>query len=276
MASQKLKIALGDVQETLLIPLYGRARDAASRRPILGDATAQSIVDSIDYDFEKFRGASLPGSVLRTSIFDGWVREFLEENPAGTVVEIGCGLNTRFNRMDNGSVRWFDLDLPDVATLCKTFFTETDRRSFLEQSVFDPGWMDRVAATDGPWLFVAEAVFLYFPEHQVREFLDQLAARFPGSIVLLDTGSARMRDSMDKNASMKRVSARMKWACDDPRELENWGLALLDSRTFVYPQPDVLATWPFTYRHILRTLGRLFPPMANVYRMNKLQLPPQQ
>ncbi len=45
---------LGEVQETLLIPLYARACDAASRRPVLGDRRARELVDAIDYDFSRF------------------------------------------------------------------------------------------------------------------------------------------------------------------------------------------------------------------------------
>jgi hypothetical protein len=69
---------------------------------VLGDRRAQELVDAIDYDFTRFRGMSLSGSVFRSSIFDGWTARFLREDPAGTVVELGTGLNTRFDRLDNG------------------------------------------------------------------------------------------------------------------------------------------------------------------------------
>lgn len=62
---------LGEIEETLLIPLYARACDAASRRPVLGDRRARELVEAIDYDFTRFGGSSLSGSVLRSSIFDG-------------------------------------------------------------------------------------------------------------------------------------------------------------------------------------------------------------
>jgi O-methyltransferase involved in polyketide biosynthesis len=69
---------VGAVQETLLIPPYGRARVAASRHPVLCDRRAAELVDVIDYDFTHLTGPSLAGSVLRTAIFDGWVRHFLD------------------------------------------------------------------------------------------------------------------------------------------------------------------------------------------------------
>jgi O-methyltransferase involved in polyketide biosynthesis len=40
---------------------------------------------------------------LRTAGFDEWVKGFLSRHPEGTVVEIGAGLNTRFEtRGDRG------------------------------------------------------------------------------------------------------------------------------------------------------------------------------
>ena len=73
---------------------------------------------------------SLRAAVLRTLIYDHLLCQLLAQNPAATVVELGCGLNTRFERTDNGQIRWFDLDMPDVYQLWQQFFTETERRTF--------------------------------------------------------------------------------------------------------------------------------------------------
>jgi O-methyltransferase involved in polyketide biosynthesis len=57
------------------------------------------MVRSIDYDAAKHgRGAGGSVTVLRTGIIDFWVRRFLTAHPAGTLVELGTGLNTRFER----------------------------------------------------------------------------------------------------------------------------------------------------------------------------------
>ena len=79
------------------------------------DPKAVEIVDSIDWDFQRIaQPRRMAGCVLRGALFDVWVREFRQRHPDGTVVEIGAGLNTRFERLDNGRVHWFDLDLPDM------------------------------------------------------------------------------------------------------------------------------------------------------------------
>jgi O-methyltransferase involved in polyketide biosynthesis len=122
MASRQ-SIQLGQVQESLLVPLYARAIDSLKKRPILKDPKAVEMVQSIDWDFRRFnQRRRVVGCTLRTAIFDEWVKDFLSRHPEGTVVEIGAGLNTRFERLDNGTVHWFDLDLPDTVELRRKFF----------------------------------------------------------------------------------------------------------------------------------------------------------
>ena len=47
-------IQLGQVQESLLVPLYGRALDASGKHPILNDRKAVEMVEAIDWDFQRF------------------------------------------------------------------------------------------------------------------------------------------------------------------------------------------------------------------------------
>jgi O-methyltransferase involved in polyketide biosynthesis len=114
----KHQVRLGSVQETLFIPLAARADQTRRKHPVLRDPKAVEMVRSIDYHTVKYgRGVGGSVTVLRTAIMDFWVRSFLAAHPAGTVVEIGTGLNTRFERVDNGQVHWFDLGKTMAITL---------------------------------------------------------------------------------------------------------------------------------------------------------------
>lgn len=90
------------------------------------------------------------------------------------MVDLGCGLSTRFDRLDNGRVRWFDLDLADVIELRRRFVGESERYTMLTGSMLDPEWFDPVQQTQRPVLLLSEAVLLYFPEAQVHETLATL------------------------------------------------------------------------------------------------------
>ncbi|MGP4007563.1 class I SAM-dependent methyltransferase [Streptomyces sp. 4N124] len=268
-------VRLGTVQETLLIPLYGRAVENRKPEPALRDARAEEIVASIDYDFARFDdGPSLLGSVLRTSLFDRWVRDFVAEHPEGTVVEIGTGLNTRYERVDNGRVRWFDLDLPDVVDLRRTFFTDTPRRTMIPASVTDASWAESLP-TDGPYFFAAEAVLPYLEEKDVQRVVDLLADRFPGSLLAFDTTGPGMIDTQDEHDALSKVDARLTWNCTDPARLAEWrpGVQVLASHTLVTLPSAMYDELPRGYQEMLTGLAAMKLPQVEDYRLNLVRLP---
>ncbi|MEM6732540.1 MAG: class I SAM-dependent methyltransferase, partial [Myxococcota bacterium] len=248
---QKIPVVLGAVQETLLIPLLGRAVETEKGRGLINDPKAVEIVETLDYDFDKWRGTqSMTGATLRTRMYDEEIARFLEENPAGTVVEIGCGLNTRFERLDNGRAQWFELDLPDSMQLRRQFFEDTERRKMIEGSVTDSDWHDRIEATGGPYLFVSEAVIIYLESEQVERALRSIAARFPGARLLMDTTSTQMVQGQAKHDVMRTLpkDSWFRWECNDPQTLEHWGLRLLHSKTFLDASPELVNLFPLAYR----------------------------
>jgi O-methyltransferase involved in polyketide biosynthesis len=254
--ADKYQVELGAVQETLFIPLAARARETGRKRPVLRDPKAVEMVRAIDYDAARYgRGAGGSVTVMRTAIFDSWVRAFLAEHPAGTVVEIGTGLNTRFERADNGRVTWIDLDLPDTIELRGKFFTETDRRRMVAASVLDEAWLAIVAERPGPYFFVAEGVLVYLPEDQVTQALARIVARFPGAFAALDTYPRLTFDRQHRMAEKRNIPALWAWACDDPRSLERLGLKVVESVTVTRPPEAVRTQLPARYRYLL--------PLAN-------------
>jgi O-methyltransferase involved in polyketide biosynthesis len=248
----KHQVRLGAVQETLFITLAARARETQRKHPVLRDPKAVELLQAIDYDAAKY-GRSAGGliTVLRTAIIDFWVREFLSAHPAATVVELGTGLNTRFERVDNGQVHWFDLDLPDTIELRRNFFADTGRRRMVAASALDEDWLPAVGQSQGPYFFVAEGVLVYLPEDQVMAALARIAARFPGALVALDTYPKRTFDQQRKLVARKGIEARWAWACDDPRSLERFGLEVRQSATITRPPRGMRAQLPFGYRYLV-------------------------
>jgi O-methyltransferase involved in polyketide biosynthesis len=270
MASQQL-IQLGRVQETMLVSVYLRAVETMRRNPILKDPKAIEIVESINWDFQRFGQRSrVVSSALRSVIFDEWVKDFLLRHPEGTVVEIGCGLSTRFERLDNGTVHWFDLDLPDVVELRLRFFADSDRRKILACSILDSDWMAAVRQSPGPHCFVAETVFVYLKEQDVKGALAQMADNFPHANLAFDTSTRRGIGYMNRDHASRQFDARFDWACEDPREIEQWriGLHLVESRSLLDPPDSVRSRLPMSMRAALYLLARSVPMLTNVYRLN--------
>lgn len=256
--TDKRAVRLGDVQQTLFIPLAARARETRKRKPLLRDPMAVRILDSVEYDTKTY-GTGWGGwfTVVRTLVFDTWVRAFLAENPQGTVVELGCGMNTRFERVDNGSVRWVDVDLPDTMELRRTFFTDSDRRTMIAASVLDDDWHQAVADRPGPYCFVAEGVLVYLPLDAVQHTMTALASRFPGSLVALDTYRTGMVANQRRVAERRNMAARWAWGCDDPRSLTRLGLEVVESATVTAPPAAVRDRLPLIRRHLLPIMGSI-------------------
>ena len=244
------KVELGKVQQTLFFPLLARVRESQSKRPLLRDPKAADIVRTVGIDFSTYQTPMRILVVIRTLTLDWWVRQFLAEHPAGTVVELGAGLNTRFERIDNGSVHWIDLDLPDTIELRRRFFTDTDRRRMLTASLLDEDWIPEVEALPGPYFFVADGVLPYLTEDEVTGTLARLAAKFPGSKIAFDS-YPRVALEWEHKMAAKRDLAFWQWSCDDPRTLERYGLRLLESGTTTRPPAGLRATLPAQYRYLL-------------------------
>jgi O-methyltransferase involved in polyketide biosynthesis len=258
------RVELGTIQETMLLTLADRAADAHKKRSILRDAKAVEILESIDHPLARSGGLH-QGTVTRTAIYDSLLRGFLDQHPAGTVVELGSGLNTRFERVDNGQVHWIDLDLPDSIEVRGKFFADTDRRRMLAGSALDSSWHDTVAELPGPYLFVSEGVLAYLPREDVDQALTTIVGRFPGATMIFDTYNRRTHRKMNSLADEGKMDARLAWSCEDPREFESLGLTLVSSSSITNPPRDVRRRLPVGLRIVLPVLH---PVGKNLFRLN--------
>lgn len=134
-----------DVPATLLIPLWARAVGARRVQPIVRDLKAVEIMEWIDYDFSKFRKAKLSqvGISIRTMLLDRATCGFLERRPQAVVINLGAGLDTRFERLGAGRIRtWYDLDLPEAVELRRRFLPRDRAIPFSpDPCSISPGWM---------------------------------------------------------------------------------------------------------------------------------------
>ncbi len=131
-------------------------------------------------------------TLFRARTFDDAIRKFMAVHPRATIVNIGCGLDTAFSRVDNGQVLWYDLDLPDAIAIRAKYIPETPRCKTIPKSVFDLGWFDSVdfSADRGIFFFIGGLLY-YFKEEEVSSLLRAIASRFPGGELIFDMPSTR-------------------------------------------------------------------------------------
>lgn len=244
MAESPTKLALSGVEETALLTLYARAIESKSTDPILKDPKLEKLVEEIDPLLQeanskmakRLRKRAIDPRLtvhiqIRAKKYDDYAHEFLDKHPESVIINIGCGLDTRFFRVDNGQVQFFDLDLPDMIKLKRQLIEENKHYHMIGQSVLDFGRMVPIAALHRPTLILAEGVFMYLPKEKVEELVLELQNRFPNSELVCElTNRAWVEGFTGKLAAMKmkqrfnmREDADFKFGVSDASEFEKWG-----------------------------------------------------
>lgn len=245
--SEKKSQILNGVAKTLLITLYIRAMESQRPDALIRDEKAMALVARMNYDFERIRQMPMSETskttiIMRNREFDRYARDFLTRRPEAAVVHIGCGLDARFERVDNGQVEWYDLDLPDVIELRRKFLSDEGKRyHLLGCSVFDETWMNSVSAhRDRSFLFLAEGVSMYCKEAQIKRLVLMLRDHFPDSELVFDAFSPLHIWVSNLQIPAYKLGTRFHWGIWHGRTVEQWGdgIRLLDDwGLFDQPEP---------------------------------------
>jgi methyltransferase (TIGR00027 family) len=268
-------VELGAVQETLLIPLYMRAKETARSDAICRDPKAQQIVGRIGgYDFSRFdrHGESMQLDIaVRTEILDEVVGDFLSRFPESIVVNLGAGLDGRFQRLDNGRVVWFELDLPDVIAFRRTFYRESLRNPFLALSVLDDAWMDRLdRGAETPLLLLAEGLLPYLDASAVWGLFDRVAERLSGAEFAFQSISPDLIHQEHFVPAVNQTKASFEWGIRSGQEVVD-----RDARYTLVGEWSYLDRHPDRWEPILRRwwyVANLHQQMREIMKVTHLRL----
>lgn len=244
--SEKITVSkLTGVMETLLPVLYSRAYESQRPDAIIHDPVAIEWVGRIDYDFSRFDDAAMNnlGVAIRTDILDDYTSKFIAAHPEATIVNIAAGLDTRFYRMDNGTIRWIELDLAESIAVRRQLMTETERHTTMVASALETDWMDDLA-TDKPLLFIVEGLLMYFTESQIKAMLTAIVERFPKSELLLEVLGVSQAKNTHLNDAISKTDATFKFGIRDASTMGTW-----------HPHLDYMTETSIYDRHIERWLA---------------------
>ena len=218
--TRPVNVDLTGVSETMLLPLYARARHTRSARPRFHDHKAVELVERLDYDFSAAHGDRLmsDGVVLRTLTLDRLVGGYIATHPGATVVNLACGLDTRFHRLDDGALVWYDLDLPRVASLRSELLPTGERTRLVAASALDPAWPDRIEAEHArrEILVIIEGLTMYLTGARVRELMRIIAAGLPAATVLVEV-MPRLFQRLGRERSVSATGARFTYGSPSAR-----------------------------------------------------------
>ncbi|MBH5329345.1 class I SAM-dependent methyltransferase [Eikenella sp. S3360] len=247
---------ISQLSTTMLIPLWAKAVEYDRPDALIQDAAAVGMLQQIDYDFSVFAKSKLsqPGCCARAALIDEEAQRFIAQHTDCVVVQLGAGLDARFERLGRPPVTaWYDLDLPNVIDIRRQLLPESGNH-YLAGSMFEEGWADTAAAHGKPVLLLAEGVLMYFDEAQVKALLVMIARQLPRAVLVFDmlppvaVGRAKQHDALGKMAQ----SPEFKWSLPDARVMEAW---LPGSKVRVVGRLSERCghRYPWLFRQIYRT-----------------------
>lgn len=228
---EKIKIEKNTVQETLIVPLYGRKMCSDKFPKLYTDVFAKKLCDRLDYDFSElekknksflYEFGSLEAAMRQLDIM--WeIKEYLKKYPKATIVNLGCGLDEMGKVCDNGSCNIVNIDFPDVIEIRNQLTSKHERETNIACDLKDYSWMDAVDGTNGV-IFFAAGVFHYFKKDEVKALVLELSKRYSkGSLVFDSVGKFGLKLMMLKvlkNMGIKDVDGL--FYLNNSKEELNW------------------------------------------------------
>lgn len=212
---EKIKPVLNGSAETMLQSFYARAQYSKRKGHKFYDAKAVELVEKIDYDFDvAAKDATMSNGVIaRTLVFDELVKAFIDENPDCTVVNIACGLDTRFYRMDNGNITWYNVDLPETIEVRNQIYGESGRVSSIGISATDPAWAEEIKVR-GKMLFIIEGLSMYLTPEENARMLGIIRENFDNAYVLMECLAKRWVSKENVEKSIQNTGAKFIFGAD--------------------------------------------------------------
>lgn len=263
----KYHIEKNTVQETLVIPLFGRLVCSERFPELFSDPDAKRICDSLDYDFAEKRkkmesSMGLFGALevaQRQYDLRCEVNSYLNNHPKSAVVNLGCGLDDTFSKVDNGFCKGYNIDFPDVIKVRDELLPAGEREFNLACNLNDFSWMDKIDASDGA-VFFAAGVFYYFRTDEVKKLFSAMADHFPSCVLSFDCcnnrGAKMMRSTWLKEAGITDVSAF--FSLEDEKEIRSWDKRFfVSAKSYMRGYRDIYKEVGFLHRLMIRFCDKL-------------------
>ena len=214
----KYHIEKNTVQETLVIPLYGRKVCTELFPNLYRDETAKNLIEQIDYDFSVLEAQAKKTMykfgflevAMRQNDLAWEINDYLKTHPEAAVVNLGCGLDDTGRKCDNGKCKIYNLDFENVISVRNELLPAGEREENIACDLNDTEWFNKIDASGGA-VFFASGVFYYFYTEQVKELVRKMSKAFPSGKIVFDAANKQagklLRKTWLKVAKIKDVGA---------------------------------------------------------------------
>jgi O-methyltransferase involved in polyketide biosynthesis len=239
-----------------------------SKLGVFRDPFAEAAIDKLEYDYSrlKIQNKTQVMLAMRATIIDDFAKAFIVENPGCLVLHLGCGLDARFMRLGFHAGIWHDLDFPAVIEIKKQLFDETDNYKYIASTVNDLRWLDGIGTVENEALVIAEGLFMYLSENEIKSLLNALKSKFGSYTIIFDAYSKLTAKSSKYHPSLKKTGATIKWGVDDPQEIEGYIRGAKHLKTLYLTDKNLIKMLPENYRLLFKLAG-LFKSSREAHRV---------
>jgi len=262
------KIKLSKEKETLIIPLVAKALESKKDNPIIYDESALKIYKQIDYDFSSLNIPTKTNIMLaiRAKLMDDYVKNFLNYNKDCVAFHLGCGLDSRYKRVNNKTVDWYDLDFKEVIDLKKIFFEESSNYHMIGSSVTEYSWIDKIPKDKENYIIIAEGLFMYLKYEEINELLIKLKEKLGSFTLIFDAYSILTAKNANKHPSIKKTKANINWGIDNPKELEKISVGIKFKKEVFFTDNKLLDKLSLTNKIIFK-IANYFKTAKRAHRI---------
>lgn len=213
--------SMNSVNKTLYIPLYGKSY-VSKKGIILKDTKAEEIWKTSGFPLKgKSKSKWLAYYMgMRSKVFDNWLKEQMEHDKDAVIFHIGCGMDSRIERVGTKEHDWFDVDFPDVIAERRQFYKETDKYHMVESDARENAWIQTLPA-DKNAIILMEGVSMYFQLEELKKLLAELCGHFNRVHLLMDCYTVFAAKASKYKNPINEVGVTTVYGFDEPRVLED-------------------------------------------------------
>jgi len=210
---------LEGIEKTMLLTVYTKAKHSKEKNHKFFDKKAIEVISKIDYDFtvankDKFMQTGVIG---RTIVLDDMVNDYIGKCPDCTIVNIASGMDTRFYRLDNGKIRWYNVDLKNSAKFRLQYLPDEDRIKTLAYSAMNPEWAGEIEKGEN-MLFIIEGLTMYLTQKDNSDILRIIDENFDSCTVFTEIMPPVSVENV-KEASVEETNSKFIWGLENGSEL---------------------------------------------------------
>lgn len=260
---------MDNVSKTLYIPLYGKSF-VSKKGIILSDKKAEQIWAEEGFPLKgKSRSKWLAYFLaMRAAVFDCWLKEEMKKDENAVVLHVGCGMDSRIERVGTHGHLWYDIDFEDVILLRKKHFSENEHYKMLAGDAANPAWLNETPFGRNA-IIVFEGISMYLKLEELQAFMRSVGKHFQSVSMLMDCYTEKGASATKYKNPINDVGVTETYGIDNPKILEgNTGFSFV--REHDMTPTEMMNELHGMERFIFKRLfgGKL---SKNIYRMYEYQ-----